>query len=173
MQLSQALDVIEALHRAAEHPDVTDITRYGRDTAPGGQSPAGVRIWYRSGSSTMLWGEVPHREAAPVPLPGEMPPPKLRAARGLMFAHHLLDFAQPDVFKSWELCSQPGTVVPVAAALRITARDGDVIYLRGTSACGPGGAGGEPEEDQYPDYHIPEGVREWHLKVNALSAGRA
>ncbi|GLY25385.1 hypothetical protein [Micromonospora sp. NBRC 101691] len=170
MQLSQALDVMEALHHAAEHPDVTDIRRYGRDAQPGGQSPAGVRVWYRSGSSFMLWGAVPPREAKPVPLPSEMPPPRLRAARGLMFAHQLLDVAQPEQFTSWELCRQPGCEVPVAAALRITARDGTMIYLRGTSACGQGA---EPEQEPYPDYHIPEGVREWHLKASAVSAGHA
>lgn len=169
MQLSQALDVIEALHRAAEHPDVVDITRYGRDVAPGGQSPSGVRVWYRSGSSAMLWGAVPPPDAVPVPLPSEMPPPRLRAARGLIFAHQLLDVARPEQFTGWELCRQPGCEVPVAAALRITARDGSVIYLRGTAACGPGGVGGEPDQDPYPDYRIPDGVREWHRGVGSPS----
>lgn len=170
MHLSQALDVLEALHRAADHPDVTDITRYGNDAQPGGQSPSGIRIGYRSGSSAMLWGAVPPRDATPVPLPSEMPPPKLRAARGLMFAHMLLDFAHPEQFTGWELCRQSGVEVPVAAALRITARDGSVIYLRGTSASGQGA---EPEQDPYPDYQLPSGVREWHLRADALSAGRA
>ncbi|BCL12376.1 DUF2058 domain-containing protein [Micromonospora sagamiensis] len=159
MQLSQVLDVVEALHRAAEHPDVTDITRYGRDSEPGGQSPGGVRVWYRSGSSLMLWGAVPPRDAKPVPLPDEMPPLRLRAARGLVFAHQLLDVARPEQFSGWELCRQSGCEVPVAAALRVTARDGSVVYLRGTSACGQGA---EPEQDPYPEYQIPEGVHARH-----------
>lgn len=170
MQLSQALDVLEALFRAAEHPDVTDITRYGRDPQPGGQSPSGVRVWYRSGSSSMLWGAVAPRDATPVPLPGEMPPPRLRGARGLVLAHQLLDFARPEQFAGWELCRQPGIEVPVAAGIRITARDKSVIYLRGTSACGQGA---EPDQEPYPDYQIPEGVREWHLRASAASAAHA
>lgn len=167
MQVSQALDVVEALLRAAEHPDVTAVERYGRDVQHGGQSPAGVKVVHRSGSAGMLWAAVPPRDAVAVPLPGEMPPPRLRAARVLVFVHQLLDAARPEQFTSWELCRQPGVEVPVAAALRITARDGSVIYLRGTSASG---AGAEPEQDQHPDYQIPQGVQSWHLKVSAPSA---
>jgi hypothetical protein len=162
VQVTHALDVIEGLLRAAEHPDITAVERYGRDPQPGGQSPAGVKVVHRSGSTGMLWAAVPPRDATAVPLPGEMPPPRLRAARVLVFAHQLLDVARPEQFTGWELCRQPGVEVPVAAALRITARDGSVIYLRGTSASG---SGAEPEQDPYPDYQIPEGVRSWQASA--------
>ncbi|WP_431904109.1 hypothetical protein [Micromonospora carbonacea] len=167
MQVSQALDIMEALFRAAEHPDITAVERYGRDDQPGGQSPPGVKVVHRSGSTGMLWAAVPPRDAAAVPPPDEMPPPRLRAARVLVFAHRLLDAARPEQFAGWELCRQPGVEVPVAAALRITAHDKSVIYLRGTSASG---AGAEPAQDPHPDYLIPEGVQSWHLRVSAPSA---
>ncbi|MER7164466.1 hypothetical protein ABT336_00085 [Micromonospora sp. NPDC000207] len=169
MQVSQVLDMMQALFEAAEHPDVTAVERYGQDTQPGGQSPAGIKISHRSGSSAMLWVAVPPRDARAVPLPDEMPPPRLRAARALVFAHRLLDATRPEQLTAWELCGQPGVEVPVAAAIRITAGNGSVTYLRGTSA---GGSGAEPEVDKHPDYQFPEGVQSWHLRVPAPSAGR-
>ncbi|QOC89890.1 hypothetical protein [Micromonospora craniellae] len=168
MQVSQALDMIEALLRAAEHPDITAVQRYGRDAQPGGQSPAGVKALHRSGSAAMLWAAVPPRDATPVPLPSDPLPPRWRAARILVLAHQLLDVARPDQLAQWELCRQAGVESPIAAALRLNARDGSVVYLRGTSA---GGTSREPETDPFPDWQIPEGVREWHLRVNAPSAG--
>ncbi|MEV6798558.1 hypothetical protein AB0M91_09440 [Micromonospora rifamycinica] len=172
MQVTQALDIMEALYQAAEHPDVTTIRRYGRDSEPGGQSPAGVRLWHQTGSSSMLWAAVPPRDAQPVPL-GEMPPPRLRFWRLLVFTHQLLDAAQPEPFERWELCATPGVGwtengQPTPSALRITCRDRTVLYLRATAASGDRR---EPETDPYPDYQIPQGVREWHLRVNAPSAG--
>ncbi|MEU4777448.1 hypothetical protein [Micromonospora sp. NPDC023633] len=167
MQVSQALDVVEALLRAAEHPDIVAVERYGADVQPGGQSPAGVKAVHGSGSAALLWGAVPPRDATPVPLPSEPLPPKWRAARILVLAHQLLDAARPDVFRSWELCRQAGVESPVAAALRITASDGSVVYLRATSAAG---SMGEPETDPHPDYRIPQGVQSWHLSLNAPRA---
>ncbi len=170
MQVSQALDVMEALLRAAEHPDIVTIRRYGRDAQPGGQSPAGVKIQHRSSDTwALLSAFPPPRDATPVPLPSEMPPPKWRAARILVFAHQLLDAGKPEPFASWELCRQPGTEGPVAAAIRVSARDGSVFYLRGMAASG---SMREPEVDPYPDYQIPQGVREWHLRVSVPSAER-
>ncbi|GIM83875.1 hypothetical protein Sar04_14440 [Salinispora arenicola] len=43
MQVSQALDVMEAILRAAEHPDIVEVTRYGAAQANppcDGSSPA-------------------------------------------------------------------------------------------------------------------------------------
>ncbi|MEO3776342.1 hypothetical protein ABGB16_05710 [Micromonospora sp. B11E3] len=167
MQVTQALDIMEALFQAAEHPDVTAVERYGQDAQPGGQSPPGVKVLHRSGSAAMLWAALPPRDVTPVPLPSEPLPPKWRAARILVLAHQLLDAARPDAIRSWELCRQAGVESPVAAALGITASDGSVIYLRATSASG---SAAEPETDPYPDYQIPQGVREWHLRAGAPSA---
>ncbi|MFG3709230.1 hypothetical protein ACGF7U_31490 [Micromonospora sp. NPDC047670] len=169
MQVSQALDVMEALLRVAEHPDIVAVDRYGTDVQPGGQSPAGVKALHRSGSAALLWAAVPPRDATPVPLPSEPLPPRWRAARILVLAHQLLDVARPDQFAKWELCRQAGVESPVAAALRITAADGSVVYLRATSASG---SAAEPETDPHPDYQIPQGVRSWHQAVSAPSAER-
>ncbi|MDM4718364.1 hypothetical protein QTQ03_01710 [Micromonospora sp. WMMA1363] len=170
MQVSQALDVMEAILRVAEHPDIVSVSRYGSDTQPGGQSPTGIKVGHQVGSFAMLWAAVPPRDATPAPLPTEPLPPKWRAARILVLAQQLLDTAQPEVFTSWELCRQPGVEVPVAAAIRLTARDGSVIYLRGTAASGDRP---EPETDPYPDYQIPQGVQSWHLNLSAPPAESA
>lgn len=169
MQVTEALDAIAALIRASEHPDITAVTRYGGDTRPGGQSPPGVKVIYRSGSSALLWAaDEPHPVPAAEPLPAEMPPPTQRATRMLVFATQLLDYARPPIFKNWETCGFPGVHLS-PSALRITCADGTTVYLRVTVASGPGR---EPEADPHPDYRIPEGVREWPLKVSAPSAAR-
>ncbi|MDG4797384.1 hypothetical protein [Micromonospora sp. WMMD1082] len=169
MQVSQALDLIETLLRAAEHPDIVSVARYGRDNQPGGQSPAGVKAVHQSGTAAMLWAAEAPRDATPVPLPTEPIPPKWRAARILVLAHQLLDVARPDQLLRWELCGQAGADVPVAAALRLTARDGSMIYLRGTAASG---GSVEPETDRHPDYQIPPGVRSCLQAASAPSAER-
>jgi hypothetical protein len=171
VQVSQALDIMEALLQAAEHPDITAISRYGRDTQPGGQSPPGIKVVHGNRSYAMLWAALPHPDARPLPL-GEMPPPRLRAGRIIVLAHQLLDAAQPDAFLKWELCATPGVGAwedgnPPASALRITCRDGQVIYLRGTAASG---GAAEPETDPHPDYRIPQGVQSCRLSPSAPSA---
>ncbi|MFC4146636.1 hypothetical protein ACFO0M_10245 [Micromonospora mangrovi] len=170
MQTSQALDLIEALLRAAEHPDITAIERYGRDAQPGGQSPAGVKAQHRSSDAwALLSADVPPRTAQPAPLPTEPLPPRWRAARMLVLVHELLDAARPEQFAGWELVRQEGTHSPVAAGIRITARDGSVIYLRGMAASGQQR---DPEIEPYPDYRIPQGVQQWHHRVSAPPAER-
>lgn len=161
MQVTKALDIMEALFRAAEHPDITAIERYGQDAEPGGQSPPGIKITHQSGSTAMLWAAVPNRDAKPVPL-GEMPPPRWRFWRLLVLAHQLLDAAQPEQFSEWELCAAPGIGwvqdgQPTPSALRITCRDRSVLYLRATAASG---SAREPETDPYPDYRIPQGIQD-------------
>jgi hypothetical protein len=168
VQVSQALDVMEALLRASEHPDINAIERYGRDAQAGGQSPPGVSVLHRSSDTRALLTALPApRDATPVQLPREPLSMQHRAARMLVFVHQLLDAARPEVFASWELCSEPGTKGPVAAAIRIAARDGSVIYLRGLAASG---SMREPETDRYPDYQIPQGVQSWHLSPSAARA---
>ncbi|MFI9530246.1 hypothetical protein [Micromonospora rosaria] len=167
MQVTEVLDVVTALHVAAEHPDVTAITRYGTDTRPGGQSPCGVKVTYRSGSSALLWAaEAPKSAPAAVPLPAEMPPPIERATRMLMFTSELLDTARPPSLRSWEACGYPGVHLS-PCALRIVAADGATTYLRVTVASGPSR---EPDKDSHRDYRIPEGAREWPPRVPAPSA---
>lgn len=167
METRQALDVIEALLLGSEHPDIVEVSRYGRDAKPGGQSPSGVKTLHQTGSSAMLWGAVEPRDATAVPLVEQMPPPRWRAARLLVFVHQLLDAAQPSEFRRWELCQSSGVVSPVASAIRIAVADGSTVYLRATAASG---ATGEPEEDPFQDYRIPEGVRQWHRKASVLTA---
>ncbi|TDB99430.1 hypothetical protein E1091_06935, partial [Micromonospora fluostatini] len=167
MQVTEVLDVVTALHVAAAHPDVTAIVRYGSDTRPGGQSPCGVKVTYRSGTSAMLWAaEAPKPAPAAVPLPAEMPPPIERATRMLMFTTALLDTARPPSLRSWETCGYPGAHLS-PCALRIVAADGDTTYLRVTVASGPSR---EPGRDPHPEYQIPEGVREWPPRAPVPSA---
>lgn len=166
MRVAEILDTFEKLVRASEHPDITAVTRYGTDSRPGGQSPPGVKVTYRSGSSALLWAaEEPRPAPAPVALPTEMPPPAQRAARMLTFTTQLLDHARVPVFTSWAVCDYPGVHLS-PSALRITCADGTTLCLRVTVASGPGR---EPEVDPDADYRFPEGVRTWPLEVSAQS----
>ncbi|SCL16081.1 hypothetical protein GA0074694_1484 [Micromonospora inyonensis] len=167
MQVTEVLDALAALYGACDHPDVVEVSRYGRDTKPGGQSPPGVKVTYRSGSSAMLSATVEPRPAPePVPLPAEMPPPTQRAVRMLVFTTQLLDHARPPVFRSWETCDLAGVWLS-PSALRINCADGSTVYLHVTVASG---ASREPETDPHPDYRFPEGVRTWPPVVSAQSA---
>ncbi|MDG4774153.1 hypothetical protein [Solwaraspora sp. WMMD792] len=169
MQVAEVLDVLEALFQTSKHPDITDVRRYGQDTEPGGNSPAGVRVYYSTGSTGMLWAAVGKPAPAPASLPAEMPAPRERARRTLAFAVQLLDFARPEEFTSWEPCAFTG-VHSSPSGVKITCRDGGAVFLRATATTGPGGIAGEPNEDPYPDYQIPEGVRSWRQEVGARSA---
>lgn len=174
MHTAHVLDIMESLIRTAAHPDATAVSRYGRDSQPGGQSPAGVKVTHHNGSASMLWAAVQPRDATPVPVPVQMPCPGQRYPWMLMFAHRLLDAAQPGDFQSWELCAASGVGWPESgrspSALRITGRDGSVAYLRATASSGPGGGAAEPDIDPYPDYQFPEGVSSWR---HSRSAARA
>ncbi|MEU4214053.1 hypothetical protein [Actinoplanes sp. NPDC026623] len=169
MQLAQVLDVLEGLFAASEHPDIKEIERYGHDTAPGGGSPAGVKVKHDSGSEAYLWGAV-WPGAKPIPVPDEPLPPRYRASRLAVLAVQLLDVARPTQFRSWQLVAfpdlgpQPG-VSP--AGVSIVCSDGTAMLLRVTAGSGPVG---DPADDPFPDYRIPEGVKEWHLRASAQSA---
>lgn len=172
MPNAQVLDVIETLLTAAQHPDYTDITRYGRDTMPGGQSPAGVKATHMSGSTSMLWAAEQPRDARPADatdtLVTSMP------GRTLRLVVRLLDAAQPAEFTAWELCAAPGVGWPETgvspSAIRIVGADGSVAYLRATAASGPRGGAAEPKQDPCPEYVIPQEVREWPHSRSAVRA---
>lgn len=168
MQITAALEVIEALLHASEHPDFQSITRYGSDTTPGGNSPPGVKVTHRSGSSTLIWVTAAKPDGATVSLPTEMPPPSQRVQRMVKFAVELFDAARPAEFSNWEACNYPGVHIS-PAGLRISASDATKIHLRVTNASG---AAREPTEDPHPDYQFPEGVRSWPQGANAVSAAR-
>lgn len=163
MPNQRILDVIEALLRAADHPDYQQITRYGRDTMPGGQSPAGVKAAHKSQSTSMLWAAVEPRDARPVDpaaldhMTGSMP------GRALRLLYRLLDTARPPQFTRWELCAAPGVGWPETgvspSGIRVTGSDGTVAYIRATAASGPGGGKAEPKEDPNPDWQVPETVK--------------
>ncbi|MEU1761228.1 hypothetical protein [Micromonospora sp. NPDC005652] len=168
MPTDRALTLIAALLEASEHPDIVNVGNYGKDDRPGGQSPTGIRVTHRNQSFSMLWGAVEPAGTTGVPLPDEMPPPRQRAARLLVFVHQLLDVAKPAQLRSWRLCASPGVVVPVAAALRLEGHDGSTAYLRATSGSG---GNAEPDAEPFPDYEIPlEGVQRCLQQESVLSA---
>lgn len=172
MDTTHVLHIIGDLLRAADHPDYSNVTRYGRDTHPGGQSPSGIKATHLSGSTSMLWAAVEPRDAKPVDadeaIMTSMP------GRTLRLVQRLLDAAQPAEFASWTLCAAPGVGWPnhgaSPSALRITARDGSVAYLRATAASGPRGGTAEPKQDPCPDYQIPQEVVQWRHSPNAAHA---
>lgn len=155
MESAQVLDVIERLLGAAEHPDIVEIKRYGRDVKPGGQSPAGVKVTYQSGAETYLFAADPGTPAPePHPLPEQMPPLKLRALHTVRFVIELLEVARPDVFTAWRTVSFAG-VTSAPSGMEIRCADGGSAYLRATCASGPLG---DPESPPFSDYTVPEGV---------------
>ncbi|MEV0898525.1 hypothetical protein [Actinoplanes sp. NPDC049802] len=160
MQLAQVLDVFEALFRAAAHPEIEAVERFGSDTAPGGPSPAGVRIRYADGALAYLWGAVWPGETD-LPVPGVPPPPaRRRPDRALVLAVRLLEAARPAAFRSWQLVAlanlgPDGERGKAPRGIRVVATDGTSLLLRATAAGGPERA---PEVEPYPDYRIPDGL---------------
>jgi hypothetical protein len=169
MQLVEVLDVVEALFRVSEHPDIANIERYGRDTAPGGNSPAGVKVTYGTGSSGLLFG-ASVRDEIRVAAPDALPHFKQRAPYTAILALRLLDVAKPERFTAWHLVALPaiGHDKDQVSGLRIECSDGTSTQLR---ALGMGSQIPEPDVDPALDYRVPEGVTAWQ-QVNAASAGK-
>ncbi|UQU64874.1 hypothetical protein COUCH_00455 [Couchioplanes caeruleus] len=172
MQLVKILDVLEGLFVASEHPEIVEISRYGQTDAVAGVPPyAGVRVKYPSGATAMLWGSN-EPGGVPVPVPEVMPTVARRAPRIAIFAAQLLDVARPSIFRSWTLLAFPSLGLEsergtMPFGLSIVGADGTTTQLRATAT---GGDVRDPAEDPYPDYRIPEGVKEWHPVVNAQPA---
>jgi hypothetical protein len=164
------LGVIERLFNAAEHPDIVEVERYGRDLKPGGQSPSGVGVTYQSGSAGYIWAAAPGTPA-PVPhdLPAELPSLRFRAQHTLAFLVRLLDAARPEQFTAWRPVAFDGVWMK-PSGLEIRCKDGSSFYLRVTSGSGPTA---DPKSDQFPDYVIPEGVKTCLRGANAASAAPA
>ncbi|BCY06855.1 hypothetical protein L3i22_019430 [Actinoplanes sp. L3-i22] len=132
------------------------MERFGTDAAPGGPSPAGLRLRYDTGSFAYLWGAVWAGET-PMAVPEELPPPNRRASRAAVFAAQLLDAARPADLRGWELVAlrDLGPVAErgkVPLGLRINCADGTAFLLRATAAGGPTR---EPDTEPHPDYRIP------------------
>jgi hypothetical protein len=150
------LDLLQRLHEAAGHPEIAAVERFGTDAAPGGPSPAGLRLRYDTGSFAYLWGAVWAGET-PMAVPEELPPPSRRASRAAVFAAHLLDAARPSDLRGWELVAlrDLGPAAErgkVPLGLRITCGDGTAFLLRATAAGGPTQ---EPDTEPHPNYRIP------------------
>ncbi|HWS35543.1 MAG TPA: hypothetical protein VN408_22735 [Actinoplanes sp.] len=156
MRLVRVLDVIEALIRASAHPEIEAVERYGTDTAPGGPSPAGIRVRYADGALAYLWGAIWTGETD-LPLPDRLPPPAgRRPDRLAVLTAMLLDAARPADFRSWQLVAlenlgRDGERGKSPRGLRIVGTDGTSLLLRTTAAGGPQRA---PEEDPWPDWRV-------------------
>ena len=182
VNLAAILDVIEGLLNAAEHPDIVKVDRYGDGNEPWGPSTersksktlAGVKVTHQSTATASLWGAVwPGQQ--PVAVPDVLPAPKFRAARLAILVVQLLDVARPAQFKAWQLVALPDLGPAEArgtfpAGVSITCADGASMLLRATST--GASVGHEDTEDRFSDYMIPEGVKQWHQRVSAVSAAR-
>ena len=162
VQLAEVLDVIEALFRVSEHPDVADVERYSG-------AMTGMKVRYGTGSSGLLFGDE-HRGEIRIGTPDPLPPWQRRAPRTAILALQLLDAARPAAFRAWYLTALPsiGHDSDQVSGLRIECGDGASVQLRAT---GMGSQTPEPEEDPALDYRIPEGVGAWQ-QASAVSAGR-
>ncbi|BEL08792.1 hypothetical protein Q0Z83_069830 [Actinoplanes sichuanensis] len=168
MHLSQVLDVIGRLLRNAAHPEIDAVECFGADAAPGGPSPAGLRIRYVNGALAYLWGAIWPGETD-LPAPDRLPPPRgNRPDRAAVLVVLLLEVARPPEFRSWQLVALPdlgptGGRGKVPRGLRIVAADGTSLLLRATAAGGPDR---DPDEEPFPDWNVP-------LTISAdLASGR-
>lgn len=182
MNLTQILDVVEGLLVASEHPDIVAVERYGTEGEPWGpsveksraRSITGVQVRYQSSAKASLWGAVWPGET-PIPLPEQMPEPKRRSERLAVFVVQLLDFARPEVFRSWQMVTLPGIGLETeqgktAGGISLVCADGTRMLLRSTATGVT--IGQEPEVEQFPDYAIPERVKSWQrITATAQSAG--
>ncbi|WP_250000350.1 hypothetical protein [Actinoplanes sp. M2I2] len=183
MQLAQVLDVVERLLVAAEHPEIVKVERYGTATEPWGPDAArsrtttisGLKATFTSTSTALLNGRI-LPGVVDVPMPAELPLPTLRAPRFATFVAQLLNVARPKQFTSWQLVSppamgpadRPGTL---PYGISISCADGTKMLL----LCQATGAmvGKEPEEEPFPGYVIPEGVKTCLQEVSAQPAAPA
>ncbi|WP_430784962.1 hypothetical protein [Actinoplanes sp. G11-F43] len=152
MQLSQVLDVVEALLRAAAHPEIEAVERYGT-------APAGIRVRLVDGAVTYLWGAIWPGEAD-LPTPDRLPPPAgRRPDRLAVLTVMLLDAARPAEFRSWTLVAltdlgPEGERGKVPRGVRIVAADGTSQLLRVTAAGGPERA---PGAEPWPEWRVSAG----------------
>jgi hypothetical protein len=161
------LDVVEKLHNVAEHPDIEQVSRYGRDLKPGGQSPAGVCLRYQSGSEVYIWASADRNPAAVV-LPEPVASRRLRIPHAIRLLVQLLDTARPELFTAWRTVGFPDLDMPQACALELKGRDGSSFILRFTAGSAPT----DPDDDPAPGYLIPEAVKTCLQGVNVGPAAR-
>ncbi|GAA1629873.1 hypothetical protein [Actinoplanes couchii] len=156
MQLAQVLDVVETLLTASGHPEIEAVERYGTDTAPGGPSPAGIRVRYTDGALAYLWGAIWPGETD-LPVPDRLPPPAgRRPDRLAVLAAMLLDAHRPPALRAWQLVAladlgPPGERGKAPRGLRIVCADGTSLLLRTTAAGGPHRAA---EDEPWPDWRV-------------------
>ncbi|GIE75700.1 hypothetical protein Aph02nite_16500 [Actinoplanes philippinensis] len=157
MRLNQVLDVIDKLLRGCAHPEIEAVERFGTDGAPGGPSPAGLRIRYVNGALAYLWGAIWPQETD-LPAPDRLPPPLgNRPDRAAVLVVLLLDAVRPPEFRSWQLVALPdlgptGQRGKVPRGLRIVGADGTSLLLRATAAGGPDR---DPADEPYPAWIVP------------------
>ncbi len=170
MQPSPLLDLVERLLQAAEHPDIVKIERYGPGQGPWGpdvetskaKSITGIMVRHQSTATASLWEAVWPGEQ-PVDPPAVWPVPRQnRAPRLLLLVGQLLEAAKPAKVKAWRLVSLPKLGLADKQAglpfgLSAVLTDGSRWLLRAT-ATGPT-VGTDPEEEPFPDYTIPKGVK--------------
>lgn len=177
---SPVLDLLECLLKAADHPDIVKVARYGPGDGPWGPTEktsrakgiTGVKVTHGSTATASLW-EAVWPDPRPVPAPVVAPPVRLRASRLVLLAVRLLEVARPPQVKAWQPVAlpdlgkrdEPG--LPYGLALVMA--DGAKVLLRASST-GPT-VGTEPDEEPFPDYVIPaEEVKNACRKADAPSA---
>jgi hypothetical protein len=168
--MTAALDIIERLLKASQHPDIVKVERYGPGDGPWGpsvKSPgmdkkriSGVKVAHLSGATASLWDTVWPGEQ-PVDPPAVLPVPKgNRAPRLAVLAFRLLEVARPAQFKAWRRVALPGVGNPetqegLPFGLSIVAADGGRSLLRASATGAPQT---DDDEDRFPDWTVPEAL---------------
>jgi hypothetical protein len=169
--MTAVLDTIERLLRAAGHPDIVDIERYGPNQGAWGPSVktpgmdqrgiTGVRVTHQSTATASLWEANWHGET-PVDTPAVMPPPRQnRGPRLAILTAWLLDIARPGDFKAWRLVALPevgktDTRGATPVGLSVITADGQRVLLR-ASATGAV-VGEDPLDEPFPDWEPPPSI---------------
>lgn len=173
----EILNVFEALLRVSQHPGIKEVRPYG----PGTGGLEGVKVRFGWGADDHSWGylsaygadreltvkpfaaRAPYAEVPDPANPGGMVEKWLLADYFLKLVHDLCDTAKPAPLTGW---------TPVAlenigwgdrpTALAVSCADGTKQVLSVTVGSGPTG---DPKEDPWVEYVIPEGVNQWQKQM--------
>ncbi len=184
MQPSPLLDLVERLLKAAEHPDIVKVERYGPGRGPWGpdvdqkKGPAatGILVRHQWSATASSWLAQWPGEEQPVDEPSELPPPRQnRAPRLAILVKQLLDAAQPAHLKAWRLVKLPNlgradTQAHLPFGLSVVTAGGGRELMRVTATGATEGF--DFDADPFPGYVIPEGVKTC-LQADAVTAGRS
>jgi hypothetical protein len=156
VQLTEVLDVLAALFRAADHPDIAEVSTFARGPEPARNGLAVKDKW----SGTTFLSGADWKGETPVEMPAVLPPPKKGVQRIATLAVMLLDMARPAQMEAWRLVALPDLGPTDArgatpSGVSIACADGTRVLLRATQG---GSQLPTPDDDPNPGWQVPAGL---------------